>query len=152
MPGRDKTIAVLICIVMAVLTVFLIDIIWRESVGEVAPAASLTGKPVYAEHNTPWSMSVKSPSAKEAMLELEDLSSPIGAFIRDRCIIGPTEEVEVAYLFEIWTQWCTEQNRDRKGTRQMFGRDLRAAVPHIKTSNIREGIGRKRLYQGIGLK
>ena len=55
---------------MAVLTVFLIDIIWRESVGEVAPAASLTGKPVYAEHNTPWSMSVKSPSAKEAMFAI----------------------------------------------------------------------------------
>lgn len=91
-------------------------------------------------------------SAKEAMLELEDLSSPIGAFIRDRCIIGPAEEVEAGYLFETWKTWCADQGRDRPGTRQMFGRDLRAAVPHIKTTNIREGDGRKRLYQGIGLK
>ncbi len=86
------------------------------------------------------------------MVELEDLSSPIGAFNRDRCIIGPAEEVEASYLFEAWKTWCTDQGRDRPGTRQMFGRDLRAAVPHIKTSNIRENAGRKRLYHGIGLK
>lgn len=64
---RDRIIAITIAILLSVLTVFLIDIIWRESVGEVAPAASLTGKPVYAEHDTPYLEAVKSPPGREAM-------------------------------------------------------------------------------------
>ncbi len=85
------------------------------------------------------------------MQELEDLSSPIGAFIRDRCVIGPTEEVEMGRLFDAWKDWCTDQGRDRAGTRQVFGRDLRAAVPRIQGSNIRGGAGRKWHYQGVSL-
>ena len=67
MSGGTKIIPITIAILLSVLTVYLIDLIWRESVGEVAPAGSLVGNPTYAEHNTPWVRSVNNPLPKVAM-------------------------------------------------------------------------------------
>ena len=91
-------------------------------------------------------------SAREAMQELEDLSSPIHAFLRERCIVGPAEEVEVRELFGAWKSWCADQGRDRAGTKQVFGRDLRAALPRIGSAQHRDDAERRRFYQGVGLK
>lgn len=76
-------------------------------------------------------------SAAEAIQELEDLGSPIGAFLRDRCRLGPECEVACSRLFEVWKAWCQANNRDHLGTVQAFGRDLRAAVPGLRTANRR---------------
>ena len=54
-------------------------------------------------------------SAKEAMEQLEDLASPIGAFLRERCDIGAAYSV-VSKLFGAWKTWCEAQGRDRPGT------------------------------------
>jgi putative DNA primase/helicase len=94
---------------------------------------------------------VQPASAAQAVQEMEDLSSPIGAFLRDRCLIGPQCTVEPAKLFEAWNEWCKSQGRDHPGTVQTFGRDLRAAVPALSISQPRDGIERLRLYQGIRL-
>jgi putative DNA primase/helicase len=91
------------------------------------------------------------PSAAEAVRTLEDLGSPIGAFIRDRLYVGPGRSVSITRLFEVWCEWCKEQGRDKPGTAQTFGRDLRAAVPGLKVSQSREYGDRLRLYEGIGL-
>ena len=72
-------------------------------------------------------------SSVEAMRELEDLGSPIGAFIHDMCIIVPGEEVVCADLFDAWKDWCKEHGREHSGTSQSFGRDLRAAVAGLKS-------------------
>jgi putative DNA primase/helicase len=90
-------------------------------------------------------------SAAETVRELEDLSSPIGAFIRDRCRVGPERSVEINRMFEAWCEWCKTQGRDHPGTIQSFGRELRAALPTLKTSQPRSGDDRMRFYQGIGL-
>jgi putative DNA primase/helicase len=71
-------------------------------------------------------------SALDAVEQLEDLGSPIGAFLRERCVIGAACTVEINRLFRVWTEWCAEQGRDRPGTAQTFGRDLRAAVPGLR--------------------
>lgn len=60
---RDKVII----IVMSVLIVVLIDISWRESVGESASAGSLAGNLVFAEQDSPWLVSMKIPPAKETV-------------------------------------------------------------------------------------
>jgi len=91
------------------------------------------------------------PSADEAIRELEDLGSPIGAFLRDRCVIAPGRSVAVTRLFEVWCGWCSEQGRDKPGTAQTFGRDLRAVVPGLNVIQPREDGDRLRLYQGVGL-
>src|SRR5215471_17501725 len=75
-------------------------------------------------------------SAAETVQELEDLSSPIASFIRDRCRVGPECTVEINRLFEAWTDWCRTQGRDHPGTAQSFGRDLRAALPELKTTAV----------------
>ena len=68
-------------------------------------------------------------SSAEAQRELEDLGSPVGAFLRDRCLIDPRRRVECNKLFLGWATWCQDNHRDFPGTTQMFARDLRAAVP-----------------------
>ena len=91
-------------------------------------------------------------SAKEAMEQLEDLASPIGAFVRERCEIGPAFCEDVEKVFKAWADWCLAQRRDHTGTVQAFGRDLRAAVPGLTIIQPRIDGGRVRSYQGLRLK
>ena len=92
-------------------------------------------------------------SSADAIQELEDLSSPIGAFLRDRCVIGSGFGVNSALLFNHWRIWCEDQGRDHPGTAQSFGRDLRAAVPGVATSQRRISADeRERFYAGIKLR
>jgi len=92
------------------------------------------------------------PSAgNEAVRELEDLGSPIAAFVRERCETGGGNEVECQRLYDAWKRWCEEYGRDHAGTAHSFGRDLRAVVPELKTSQHRSADSRKRFYLGIRL-
>lgn len=91
-------------------------------------------------------------SSREAVRELEDLGSPVGAFLRDRCTITPGASVAVDTLYAAWRAWCDDGGRDRPGNVQTFGRDLRAAVPGVRVEQPRDsGGGRLRVYNGIGL-
>lgn len=77
--------------------------------------------------------------------ELEDLSSPVGAFIRQRCVVNPAAEVGIEALFDAWRSWCEFEGRAHPGNKQVFGRDLRALVPGLKIPQ------HPRRYRGIGL-
>ena len=88
-------------------------------------------------------------SAHEAVRELEDLASPIGAFLRDCCDVHPAAAVDCAELFATWRAWCDAQGRDHPGTIQGFGRDLRAAVSGLRVVQPRTEDGRARHYQGV---
>jgi putative DNA primase/helicase len=46
-------------------------------------------------------------SALDAVQQLEDLGSPMAAFIREKCDIGPAHEVAVDWLFQAWYEWCS---------------------------------------------
>jgi putative DNA primase/helicase len=91
-------------------------------------------------------------SAQQTMEQLEDLSSPIGAFLRERCEIGATYTVDVEEIFGAWKTWCEAQGRDHPGTKQSFGRDLRSAIPELKTTQIGPRGERERAYQGLLLR
>ncbi len=91
-------------------------------------------------------------SAQEAQQHLEDLASPVGAFLRDVCEVGPAHEVTTNELWGPWKAWCAEEGRDRPGTKIGLIRDLRAAVPSLTTVRRRDGDGRERGYRGIGLR
>jgi putative DNA primase/helicase len=92
-------------------------------------------------------------SALDAVEQLEDLGSPIGAFTREKCDLGAAFQVSPDSLFQAWCDWCATQGRDRPGTKQSFGRDLRAACPAVKMVRPRIDDGdRARIYQGIHLK
>ena len=89
-------------------------------------------------------------SGKEAVQQLEDLSSPILAFVRDECVTGP-HHVEPDTLWDVWKRWCDRENR-HPGTKSVFGRDLKAAVPTVKRTRPRRDESRSYVYEGIGLR
>jgi putative DNA primase/helicase len=90
-------------------------------------------------------------SGRKLVEELHDLSSPVGAFVRECCEVGPGHEVPVRDLFARWQRWCEDKGRKEAGTEQTFGRDLRAALPGIDDRQPRSGGRRIRLYVGIRL-
>jgi putative DNA primase/helicase len=85
-------------------------------------------------------------SSLEAIRQLEDLASPVGAFVRDWCKVGANERENVKTLYDAWTHWC-EQHGHRADSDHVFGRNLRAALPHVQA----RGKGIDRFYQGVGL-
>lgn len=94
---------------------------------------------------------VQPESAREAIAQLEDLGSPVAAFLKERCQVGPQYQVGREKLYDAWCCWCESQGRVHPGTAATFGRDLRAALPEIKTERPRDGETRARYYSGVGL-
>lgn len=93
---------------------------------------------------------VQPESSADLREQMDDLSSPIAAFLRDKCVIDDRCEVRVSALFEAWKSWCEANNREA-GTPQVFGRDLLAAAPRIRITRPNDDGERVRVYQGIGL-
>ena len=99
------------------------------------------------------------PDADEAIMTMRDLASPVGAFVRERCVIGGDKQVEVDTLYAAYRKWC-EANEHPKPTKQIFGRDLRAAFPEIGMKRPRvqqpgddsDEVERVRFYIGIRLR
>ncbi len=95
---------------------------------------------------------VQPKSGHELMESLEELSSPVLAFVRQRCNIGPGQEVRTADLFREWSQWCQENGRKESGTQQSFARDLRAACAGVTAYKTTRGDEQLRMYKGIDIK
>jgi putative DNA primase/helicase len=93
---------------------------------------------------------VQPASSAAAQRDFEDLGSPIGAFLRDKCTLEPTAMCRPEELYTAWIDWCRDQNITHVGTVQTFGRDLRSVVSGLKVTNPRNATGRpERHYQGI---
>jgi putative DNA primase/helicase len=94
---------------------------------------------------------VQPASSESSLEELNDLASPISAFVRDYCKVGAGLLVTAVELYDAWRGWCREQGREAPGTLQIFGRDLRAALPGIVMTRRRQGDHRQRFYEGMDL-
>jgi putative DNA primase/helicase len=92
-------------------------------------------------------------SGRDAIEQLETLSSPVTAFVRESCRIGTGLTTATHSLYQAWCEWCSSNGRRQPGTAQTLGRDLKAAFPKIKTTNpLRSQDDRTRYYEGIGLR
>jgi putative DNA primase/helicase len=92
-------------------------------------------------------------SGRDAIEQLETLSSPVTAFVRESCRIGTGLTTATHSLYQAWCEWCSSNGRRQPGTAQTLGRDLKAAFPKIKTTNpLRSQDYRTRYYEGIGLR
>lgn len=89
-------------------------------------------------------------SSEDAILALQDLVSPVAAFVRDRCTINPMAEAPVDEMYTAWKGWA-DDNGHRHGSVQTFGRDLRAVVPGLRTVRPRVDDDRERHFRGIVL-
>ena len=90
-------------------------------------------------------------SGKEMLVELENLASPVGEFVRECCQVGPEFQISRSSLFRLWMKWCEEHNQPHAGDRSTFGRDLRTVVPKLINRQHRDEHGKKNwYYEGIG--
>jgi putative DNA primase/helicase len=92
------------------------------------------------------------PSADEAIIAMRDLASPVAAFVRQQCEVRPDAQVEVETLYSAYKTWC-EANEHHKMSMQLFGRNLRAAIPSVRIERPRSDIAhRPRIYIGMKLR
>lgn len=94
------------------------------------------------------------PSADETIATLQDLASPVAAFVRERCISGPDKQGYVDAIYKAFKEWA-DDNGHVKLAKQTFGRDLRAAVGgRLKVSRVggHDSTERTRAYIGIALR
>jgi putative DNA primase/helicase len=92
--------------------------------------------------------------AAELLAELERLTSPVKAFIADCLDTGPAYTEKPEAVFAAWQCWCARQGRDRPGTAEVLGRDLRAALPGLSVTRPRDPVTGKqqRTYAGIRIR
>jgi putative DNA primase/helicase len=70
-------------------------------------------------------------SSSEAILQLQDLVSPVAAFVRECCDRGRDHEIECKELYAAYRDWA-DDNGHHLATAQTFGRDLRAVMPELR--------------------
>lgn len=88
-------------------------------------------------------------SVRDVVQDIEDLSSPVSAFVREECVVGPGHRTNVDAIYEAWKRWCEREGRQLVSSKQVFGRDLTAAVPGVQH---RRGTRQISFYEGIGVK
>ena len=89
-------------------------------------------------------------SSTSILQQMDDLASPVAAFVRERCEIGLALNTPCTQLFEAWKDW-SEAKGMKSGSEQSFGRDLRAAIAGLDTRQQRCGGTRLRVYTGLRL-
>jgi putative DNA primase/helicase len=91
-------------------------------------------------------------AADEMLADLNDLGSPVSAFLRECCNIGPEYEARRGDVYEAYKAWAKEHGKEHVEDATGFGRALRAALPSIVTRQPRIDGQPVRFYGGIGLK
>ncbi|MEM7577507.1 MAG: phage/plasmid primase, P4 family, partial [Planctomycetota bacterium] len=92
---------------------------------------------------------VQPPAAEDAIRELEDLSSPVGAFVRDRCDLLPGVRTYVDEMYAAYKQYIEGEGWHTPSTKPVFGRDLLAAAPTVRRRR-NKSVGY--FYEGIVLR
>jgi putative DNA primase/helicase len=91
-------------------------------------------------------------SGVELVDELENLSSPIKAFVKERCIVAPNRSIECHRLYEAWRIWNALAGQFFLPPSNLFSRDLHAAIPGISVTQPRRNGKQVRVFNGIDLK
>ncbi len=100
-----------------------------------------------------WNGDIKEPKASSrARNIMREISSPVQAFVKDRCVISPKGEAEVQRVYDEWRTWCEENGIVYITDKRTFGRDLHAAMPKLSNIQKRAGDKRIRYYRGLRLR
>jgi putative DNA primase/helicase len=92
---------------------------------------------------------VQPKAVEDAVREMEDLASPVMAFVRECCQVGVGYRISVDELYDEWKHWCERDGRNSITIKQVFGRDLSAAVPGVLR---RRNSSMRAFYDGIRLR
>jgi putative DNA primase/helicase len=89
--------------------------------------------------------------SEAAIIQLQDLASPIRAFLRDCAELRADGETKVDDLWVAWRTWC-DDNGHAKGNKQLLGRNLKSAAPQVRVHRVGPTGGQQRSYSGIALR
>lgn len=90
-------------------------------------------------------------SGAEAVTELENLSSPVMAFVREQCLVRAGVMVEKHALYAAYRSWCQKQGQSHVETQPTFARNLWAALPFIGEARLGGRGAQEPFYRGIGI-
>lgn len=90
-------------------------------------------------------------SGDELAEEMADLSSPVGAFVKECCRVGRSETTTKKAIYERFKGWCQDRGMARPPTAAAFGRDLLSACPTVRGARPRGEGERVQVYDGIGV-
>lgn len=90
-------------------------------------------------------------SGQELLDDLEDITSPVGQFVRECCTVHPAATVSADELYRAWARWTGEQRIEPPGPLSLLARNLRSVLPRLKVEKRRVDGGRQGVYVGLGL-
>lgn len=89
--------------------------------------------------------------SREAIEQAESISAPVTMFLSERCEMGPQRRVTRSDLFAEWVHWCGQTGRRETGSREEFGRQLKAACHEVNIKRWRDNGVLVWGYEGVGL-
>lgn len=92
---------------------------------------------------------VQPKASRELIDEMEELASPISAFLRDCCELTPYGEEEVQTIYRAWCAWCGNRGVSHPGDSPTFGRNLRSIMPDLQTAQARRHGAVVRIFKGL---
>lgn len=90
-------------------------------------------------------------AGREDAEEMAAINSPITAFVNECCELGAAHLVPKDAIYEAWVDWCSAQGRSHPGTKDTFGKSLRAAFCGIESYRPRVDGSQVAHYSGIRL-
>lgn len=90
-------------------------------------------------------------SGAEQIREMRHASSPVAAFVEERCVLGPDCSADKVAMLAAYRDWCLERGRT-PGSDSALARNLYAAFPTVASSRPRVGEAREHRFVGIRLR
>jgi putative DNA primase/helicase len=96
---------------------------------------------------------IKQPQAGQHLREqMKMQNSPVKCFMEQMCTIEVTGEVPTHDLFELWCEWCRENDLAFPGDIGSFSRRLREINPKIESRRKQNVGSRERYFFGISIR
>lgn len=90
-------------------------------------------------------------SSEQEMRDLADEISPIKAFVRERCELGPSHKVSGSDLLRAWQDFNGEYPHEGQRERMLLKAQITSAFPEVKPAKVRVGGPPVQGYRGIRL-
>lgn len=75
-------------------------------------------------------------SSRELLDQLGEITSPVAAFVADRCELRPDGSEPLDDLYAAFREWSDRNGIDRPSSKPVFSRDLTAAFPELTRSRV----------------
>ena len=88
-------------------------------------------------------------AGQEDLDEMQDLNSPVSAFVNECCELGPDKVATADELYDAWVTWCSSQGRHNAWPKATFAKSLRAEYCTLQLTRPRVDGRQIKQYVGI---